>query len=562
MSTYEEANIAQDDVALRSINQGVSMNTYLSYTFINNSLFYPLLPSHLLDYYNRFVRRYFYWYDGFDPLFHTQYSGIFSTRIAYTLCNNLAQKVVGTNVMFDELKSSNKKMTNLKGYDGLSALETMENWEQDVDLLGKLNTAVSYMFAGGDSIIKINGSKKMPYPTVLRKDNYFITTDFSDKIINFTGLVYSYTSTKNTKNEKKDEDDYYYLLEERKFNDKSDKPQYRLFAKQGKGNVTHAKTIDLRDVQEVEWTKLPREFRKSIMSEYPNVTLGKWEDLPFEDSLGVYLFKNSESVSFIPQINMGESLLSNVISYLMSYDYYFSALNTDLYNGRGRVILPKAMQSPESKGSHFSELKDGYYTFVDYIDPENQKPTPIQFDLRANDWATISKILLRGIAMSFGVSERTIAQSLTEGTEKSTAREISVDDSTANFVTEKRAYMKKPLNCMVRDILSYFDFDDEVVVRFSRVGLTNMNEVVTQMTVLKQNDLVPLKEALEALFPDKNNKQIEDLARRIEKDKEMRVKLKEDNEKKPQEEEDVGTSDEGYEEQNNTDTSHIKKQEE
>lgn len=564
MATYEEQAISSEsDAGLQSINKGVSLNTYLSYSFINNSLFYPLLPSHLLDYYNRFIRRYFYWFDGFDPMFHTQQSGIFSTRIAYTLIKNLSRRVVGTDVMFDEQQEGKKKLTNLEGYNDLTPIQFVEKWASDVNLPAKLNMTVSYMFAGGDSVIKLNGSKKVPYPTVLRKDNYFISSDFSGKINKFTGLIYSYTDSHTDSGDKRDESLYYYLVEEREF-DENDNPQYRIFAKQGKGNVTHAKTIDLRQVQEVEWKRLPKKFKKAIKKDYPNIEIGEWSKLPFEDSLGVYLYKNTDNVSFIPQLNMGESLLSNMISYLMSYDYYFSALNTDLYNGRGRVMMPKSMQNPESRSlsSHYSYLQDGYYTEIDYLDPEKQKPTPIQFDLRGNDWQTISKILLRGMAMSIGISERTITQSLTEGSEKATAREISVDDATATFITEKRSFLANPTNQMIKDILSYYDYDGEITVRFSRVGLTNMNETVTQMTTLRQNGLVDLKTALEYLYPDKNDKQLEIMVDKIKKEKEENINIdinknNKDPNKDPQDE--VGTSDEGYERQNNTDINHIEK---
>ena len=532
------------------INKGVSLNTYLTYSFINNSTFYPLVPTQFRDYYNRMVRRYFYWYDGFDPLFHTQQSGIFSTRLAYTVCNKLAQVTVGNDIMYDVQKQSTKRLN------GLTALEKVEKWTAEVDLPAKLKTLTSYGYAGGDSIIKLNGSKKTPHPTILRKDNYFYTADFSNKIIDFTGLIYSFTDTKgNKEKENSQESSYYYLLEERKF-DNNNKPVYRVFAKVGKGNITSAKNIDLRTTQEIPYDKLPRKFKSSLKDEFPGIKLGQWNKLPFKNSLGLYLFKNTDSVSFIPQINMGESLLSNIISYLMSYDFYYSALNTDLYNARGRVLLPRSMQNPDNKGfsSHYSEMSDGYYSMIDYLDPKEQTPQAIQFDLRGNDWTTISKILLRGIAMSIGVSERTIAASLTEGVEKSTAREISVDDATSTFVTEKRTNLRKPINEMINDILEFYSFDDEITVRFSRVGLTNMNEVVKQMTVLKQNNLVDIKTALEYIFVDKNDKQLEKMKKQIIEEREITMNL--ENVKKDEE----GTSDEGFEQDNNDDIEHIKKE--
>ena len=542
------------------INQNVTFNIHRSYTFINNSLFYPLVPHHLFDYYNRFVRAYMYWYDGYDPLFHTPNSGIMSTRIAYTLCNKLAQKVVGTNIMFDAVEKSTEVSKNVKGYEGLDGLKTIEKWADDVDLVGKLKTLTSFGFAGGDSLIKLDGYKKVPYPNMLRKDNYFLTSDLADNIVDATMLIYTWTNNKTKNGDTKEEKDFYYILEERKF--EKNKPVYRIYVKMGKGNVTTVKEIDVRDVQEVEWKKLPRALRDSIKDMYPSIVLGKWKPLPFEDSLGLYLFKNTDNVSFIPQMNMGESLLSNIMVYLMAYDFYFSSLATDLHNGRGRVILPKPMQNTQdhSTSGHFGEFQDGFYAMFDYLDPEKQKPLPIQFDLRGQDWATVSKILLRGIAMSLDVSERTIAQSLTEGVEKATAREVSVDDATANFVTEKRKYLEHPLNRMICDVISFFGFKkSKVKVRFSRVGLTNMNETVTQMGALKDRGLVDRKTALVYLFPDMNDEQIEAMKANIEKEEQRKMEFKQMKSPDKNILDEQETSDEGYEQQNNTDISQMKK---
>ena len=36
--------------------------------------------------------------------------------------------------------------------------------------------------------------------------------------------------------------------------------------------------------------------------------------------------KATDSISFLPQSPFGESLLSNILSYLIAYDYYFMRL--------------------------------------------------------------------------------------------------------------------------------------------------------------------------------------------------------------------------------------------
>lgn len=539
------------------INKTASFNTYRTYSFINNSMFYPLVPKEYYDYYNRFVRHYFYWFDGFQPEFHTQNSGIFSTRLAYTLCSKLADLINGGTLMFDAPEKLSEYKIKYDEYDkdNSNALEFIQKWAYDVDLTGKNGTAIQYALAGGDSVVKINSDGEDLYPTVLRKDNYFINTDFKGNVTHFTGLVYAYTvMNKPDQDSSVSTTDYYYLLEERRYNDE-DEPEFRLFVKQGTGNMTNMRDINFNKIQEIPYEKLPREVKRALKSNYPDTRLGEWTDLPYP-SLGIYLYKNTDTISFMPQVPFGESILSNIISLLMSWDYYFSAMNTDLYIGRGRVVLPKPMQNPhkgedDATGSYYTGLDSGVYNFAQYISPELQKPLAIQFDIRGDDWATVAKLILRIIAMSLNVSERTIANFLTDGSERATAREISVDDSTATFVENKRSLYKKPINKMLQDVLDFYEFPDQIRVRFSRVGLNNMNEIVQQMATLKQTNLIDIRSALGYIYVDKNEQQLDEMYERI----------KSEQAEQEEREQEHFTDDEAYEQTNNNDISHLEKDE-
>ena len=538
------------------VNKTASFNTYRTYSFINNSMFYPLVPKEYYDYYNRFIRYYFYWYDGFVPEFHTQKSGIFSTRLAYTLCSKLAGLVNGGTLMFDNTdEASNYKLKySEKDKNESNALEYIERWSYDVDFTNKNNTAIEYALAGGDSVVKLNSDGKTLYPTVLRKDNYFLDLDFRGDVTHFTGLIYTYTKMNKVDNDTNvSSTDYFYLLEERKYDDNGN-PEFRLFVKQGVGNMTNMRDINFQKIQELPYEKLPREVKKALKNNYPDVTLGKWSKLPLP-SLGIYVYKNTDTVSFMPQVPMGESVLTNLMSYLMSYDYYFSAFNTDMYLGRGRVLIPKPMQSPQNdnqSGSYYTGLDSGVYNFAEYQDPSKQTPHLIQFDLRGGDWETVSKMILRLIAMNLHISERTLANFLTDGSERATAREISVDDATATFVENKRTLFRKPINKLLQDVLEFHEFPDEISVRFSRVGLNNMNEISQQMTTLSQNHLIDIRSALQYIYVDKNEAQLDEMYDRIMK--ERKEQLNQEQDAKP-----TGTSDEDYEETNNNDISHTEK---
>ena len=103
------------------------------------------------------------------------------------------------------------------------------------------------------------------------------------------------------------------------------------------------------------------------------------------------------------------------MSYLQSYDYYWSAFNTDMYIGRGRVILPKYMQSATAKkGNEYNSGIDSMlFTQVPMKDSDKgQAPVPIQFDLRSQSWTEIRTMIIQNISINTGINLATIASFL------------------------------------------------------------------------------------------------------------------------------------------------------
>jgi len=536
-----------------------ALNSVYSYSYVNNGQFYSLVPAPYFDYYQRFIRHYFYWYDGHTPYFHSPQSGMFATRLAYTVLKKLAEQTTAGKLMFNDDGVTDEHTLKHHGKT-YNSLEWVEHWCKDTGFDNKVTQGVEWSYVAGDSLIKLDSNGKDLRPTILRKDNYFIDVDFAGRIVKYTGLLYTYNKTIPSQTGKSEMN--YYLMEERQYNEKTEKPEIRLFVKMGMGNLVTNKTVDIRP-ESLPFDSIPRDVRHSILRDYPNNIIGEWGSLPLK-SLGIYLLKASENVSFMPSLPFGESLLSNNIHILMSYDYYFSALNTNMYTSRSRLVMPQHIQTPdkisEVYNKNYNSGFDSYVmTQVPYGNPEDSKPIVLQFDLRADSWEKIRNILLQTMSTNLGISERTIAAYLVPAAEKPTAKEISSDEnSTALFVENKRRLISKAINDMIYDLLDFYNFTDETVtVKFSQMGLTNISNVVTMVTTLKQNNAIDLKTLLEMVFVDKNNLQIEQMMAKIKLEKE------EDNQLAMKVNEQKNIQDNNIEkkevETNNQDIHHIKK---
>lgn len=538
----------------RPIGDFSVFNTFYTYSWINNDKFYSLIPYPYREYYYRFIKQYFQWYDGWVAHFHNTSSGMFSTRLAYTILHKLAQQVVGNKLMFNDDGVKDTKTIDYGRFKDLNSLEFIEKWSESNNLDTKTIQGEEWAFAGGDSIIKLDSMGGDLVPDILRKDSYYLSTDFKGNISEFTGMIYNYT--KMTQHNEDDSKETFYLVEERGYS-KSGKPQIRLSMKKMLGGFINNKSTDVTS-ETIPFSRLPRDISHKFAKDYPNTKLGEWQELPLKD-LGVYLIKATEKVSFLPAMVGGESLLSNCIHTLMMYDYYFSSLGVNLYAAQDKIIAPQHMQTPTNQdnpyfgGNAYNGWNSKILTRIPYTNPEDNQPILWQPDTRAEQWLKIRDNLLQTIAMNIGVDDRTISSAIMPDAEKPTAREISSDEHTTTlFVEGKQTLLKNALDSMIDCVLDFYGFKDEVVtIKFNKAGLTNMNNVVTIVTVLKQNQLISDRVALEMVFKDKSDAQLDQILKDIEEAKE----------KEFEKQEELRTNDveENMEQQNNQDSSHIKK---
>ena len=503
----------------RPLNYGAAFNTYYTYSFINNALFYPLVPAPYIDFYQRFVRQWFYWYDGYVPYLHVQDNGIFSTRLATTLVKKVAAQINGGKLLLE----SNGESTSQEN------LKFAEKWMEKNDISNKIDSLVEFAAAGGTALLKLNYDGKDLWMQPMRLDNYFIDADWKGKVIDFTGFIQSFTQTI-----RKDQQNYvFYLLERRYFGDDG-KPYVKYIMKRSTQNITTARDYNMSEVQEIPYESLPKKVKTSLKEQFNGLALDVEQPLPFEDCLGVFIYKFTPHISNLPQLPYGDSLFSTIISYLMSYDYYFSAFNTNMYVGRSRVLMPKAMQNPNNQREHnWNDGLDSFtFTKVPYTNPDDQKPLPLQFDLRSQDWNKVRNIILESISTAIGLNPSTIASYLDDNTAR-TARQISTEEgATALFVENKRELLRTPINNMLEEVMKFYSKEPNVVVKFSKAGTTNLRNLVEIGQILKTLG-VDNQTLVEMIFNDKSQQQIEEILRRmdaqLEKDIELGIKKTQDD---------------------------------
>lgn len=507
-----------------------AFNTYWQYSMVNRSLYYANIASEYREYMIRWVENYLWWYDGWVPYFHNADQGIFSTKLAAALVNGAAKKVVGGHVYFkNKNREQLQKDENGKYIINKALAYISSEWSDKVNFPREMKKAVTFAAAAGTSLLKLDKQGGTLIPKALRFDSFYPTVGFNGQIIDLICFIRDFTKLASEKNGSRSFDSYY-VVEHRYFADYKEadgcithnKPLVEYEIRYSRGNVVSSQNYDITGAHKVDIRELPKKMQSRIAKAFSGIVLNKPIPLPFHDSLGAELVNWTDCVAAIPELPFGDSFLTNIMPYLQSYDYYWSAFNTDMYLGRGRVLLPKPMQNPKvahQNSGWDSMLFTAYETMAGGETGTKKGPTPIQFDLRSSSWKEIRDMIIQNIAINTGLNLATIASFLNDAVGTRTAREISTEESeTALFVEDKREILEKPINRILKLVTLSQGYADDVVIRWSETGLTNPYTRTDMVATAVQNGFLSLQTAAQMFRQDDDEYQQAEEWDRIQND--------------------------------------------
>ena len=484
--------------------------------WVSNEAFYRLVPGEYYGFYQNWVRLWLYWYDGYVPWVHGGQYGLLSTGIGTTIVNRAADSVFGGNVMF----ANARKPTSYTTKDGKpigAAMNFIANkWSLDVNFKGKIKRAIKDAFAGGFSLLKLNKADGELWLDALRADRFYLDKTGNGKIRKVVCILSFYDSTTPSKGGDKKK---YCLIEERRyeklgmFGKEIPIVEYKIY-----DSSVQIQYLDIND-NFIKWEDLPKNVREAFKAEY-DFELNRPQAMNGFTDLGCYLLLGSDDVSNVPQVGLGESLLANILTYLYEYDFYNTCFNTDMYLARGRVLVPKPMQSPQAAtGAQNSGLDDFLYTKVETLNTDQQKPEAIQFELRSAEWKEARNMLLECMATSIGISVSTLASYLQDGSNR-TAREVSAEENaTTLFVENARRRFEAPINEMLKTVLRFYGYKDDIEVRWSRSGMTNITVLVDTLSRAVDAGLISQKKAHHAFNYDDDEEQNEEDYKLVEQER-------------------------------------------
>jgi hypothetical protein len=132
---------------------------------------------------------------------------------------------------------------------------------------------------------------------------------------------------------------------------------------------------------------------------------------------------------------------------------------------------------------------------------------------------------MQNIAINTRMNISTIASFLQDSTAQKTAREISTEESeTALFVDDKREILERSFNEILNIVLRYYGYVDDVVIRWSQAGLSNVYTRTDMIATAVQNGFCSQFKAVQMFDQDGDEYQVQEEYERCLKDKEDKEK--------------------------------------
>ena len=511
------------------------LNAQATYNPVIRDTFFALVPSDFKFYYMNAIRRVLHWYQGFVPEIHNPTVGIPSTNIGNTIVKEITKLIIGGDVFFENKyrEKSNENDKNIKTSTDLTpvnkTLNKFNEWSDKYHFQNTLKEMIEYAAAGGTSaaVAYVNNEKDL-YLATYRIDQFFYRVGFSGEVVDYTGFIAFYTAKIDNGIGRKDTDANFYLVE-RRYYGKDFKPKIMYSIHRSMGNVTTGQSFDITQTSELKWEQLPRTIQKALKNNFPNVKFGIEEDITFTKDLGVTILKWTAE-NRIPEIKMGESVLLNIIAYLQAYEYAEACMWTDMYLGRGKVIVPEMMRNPtESPMSYYGGYDSAMFTKMPMMNADEQKPISIQFELRAEEWSRVRNNIAEKIASTIGVSGSDLFSYLRDvsGGSKTATQIAAESQKTISYIYEKRSLIVNAMNSFVKMWKTFYKQDDEIIMRFSSQNMVNKLVTLEESRVKKEIGYSKF-DLFKEQNPDKDDYQINEMVNRSWAEEKQRMQIQAD----------------------------------
>lgn len=418
-----------------TVGYGEDMGEYLELNV--NNMFYLMVPSYYQSLYSIYFKRCLQVYDGWIQSIHNSKSGFVPQKMLQSIATGLNNMIFSKGIDFSG---------DDKDY------EFATNWSKKTNFYSALKKLQKFSIAGGTSLLKVNRKGKDLYCTSHRIDSFYPDIDSTGRITSCR-IFYDFMTNTNASQFDTGSQEHYGICEERYFN-KQCIPCVK--TKVYRCSTFQTSISDRQNATSIEWENLPSQIRNYIKDTHPDIIVGKEQYLPFKDNLGLYLWKFTDDIPQYPTLPFGQPIGDILWTENFQYDQlkYFEKNEVDL--ARARALVPEQFWNKDDPNQNRT-LDERFYQKVSSMN-DDDKITPVQFQLRSNDISKSAETIYKDCAFKLNVSASSIATFLSEGSGARTATEIVNERTKTDTWLLSQINLNLPeMNKALKDIMLYYN---------------------------------------------------------------------------------------------------------
>lgn len=443
------------------------------FDFYVNNTFYLLAPEYYYSFYSIYLNRCLSCYDGWVNGFHSTKAGLVPQRMLQSIATGLNNMLFAHGIDFTGDKSD---------YDFAT------KWAKDTKFYQALKKAHKFAIAGGTSLLKLNRGDKELYVTAHRIDTFFADIDAKGKVVSVKVYFDAIHNTNASGNK-----NHYGICEERYFNSEG-KPCVRASVYMSNGNLqTSVQDRPAQpQVSRVKWDALPANVREYIKSNYPSIIVDQEQYLPFPNSIGCYLMKFTDDIPQIPNTPFGQPIGDILWTENFQYDQmkYFEKNEVDL--ARARALVPDEFWNKDDPANNDRALDERFYQKISSINGDEDKITPIQFQLRSTNIREQAETIYKDCAFKLNISASSVASFLSEGAGAKTATEIISERTKTDTWIKGQINLNSPdINELLKQVMYYYNHQPVEIVLKAEDQSPQIERLKTNSDVFGAGNMSP-----------------------------------------------------------------------
>lgn len=452
---------------------GFGDNTLGNYfDFYVNNTFYLLAPDYYYSFYSIYLNRCLACYDGWVNGFHNKASGLVPQRLLQSVTTGLTNMMFAHGIDFNGNKN---------------ARSFAVDWAKRSKFYKAVKKAYKFAVAGGTSLLKLNRSDRDLYATAHRIDTFFADIDANGRVVSVKVYFDAIHNTNPSGSRS-----HYGICEERYFNEEG-KPCVRASVYVSNGNLqTSVQDRPRFNVQHVEWKKLPNNVKDYIKKNYPSIIVDDEQYLPFPNSLGCFLLRFTDDIPQIPNTQFGQPIGDILFTENFQYDQmkYFEKNEVDL--ARARALVPEEFWNKDDPDYSNRAMNERFYQKISSINGDDDKVTPIQFNLRGNDIRLQKENIYKDIALKLNISASSVASFLSEGAGARTATEIIGERTKTDTWIDGQINLNAPeINELMRYVMHYYGQEPVEIVFKAEEQSPQIERLKTNSDVFSAGNMSP-----------------------------------------------------------------------